>query len=228
MEMNSNEESQWVDTRMAALEPEGEWQPDRAAAVNRLADSRRQSNQRWTAAAILTTTACVLFLAFPATRVFARQCLDACLSPFTGGSTAAPSQIAPEFVLQDVEGKQVRLSDYKGKVVLVNFWATWCPPCKVEIPWFIEMQQAYRDRGLVILGISLDDDGREVVKPFAEENRINYPMLLGNDSVSRAYGGVESLPTSFVIDREGRVAATHLGLVSRRVYEREIESLLTP
>ncbi len=133
---------------------------------------------------------------------------------------------APEFTLKDAEGKAVKLSDYKGKVVLLNFWATWCGPCKTEIPWFMEFEQQYKDRGFAVLGVSMDDDGWDTVKPYIMSRKINYRVLLGNDMVGSLYGGVDSLPTTFVIDRGGRVAVVHIGLVSRTEYQNDITRLL--
>ena len=133
---------------------------------------------------------------------------------------------APDFTLKDADGKPVKLSDYRGKVVLLNFWATWCGPCKVEIPWFIEFEQAYKDRGFAVLGVSMDEDGWETVKPYIAARKINYRVLLGDDPVSNLYGGVESLPTTFMIDRDGRVASVHIGLVGKADYQNEIDHLV--
>jgi cytochrome c biogenesis protein CcmG/thiol:disulfide interchange protein DsbE len=135
-------------------------------------------------------------------------------------------KVAPDFALKDVTGKTVKLSDYRGKVVLLNFWATWCEPCQVEIPWFIEFQKSYKDRDFVVLGASLDDDGWDSVKPYIEKRKINYRMVIANEDLSGKYGGIENLPTSFVIDRQGRIAAAHVGLVSKSRYENDILNLL--
>jgi len=133
---------------------------------------------------------------------------------------------AANFTLTDANGVKVALADYKGKVVLLNFWATWCGPCKVEIPWFVEFNKTYKDRGLAVVGISLDDDGWKSVKPYLAAKKIDYTVLVGNDAVSKSYGDVDSLPTTFLIDRDGRIAFTHTGLVSKDTYEKEIQSLL--
>ena len=133
---------------------------------------------------------------------------------------------APDFTLTDANGKQVRLSDYKGKVVLLNFWATWCGPCKFEIPWFIEFQKTHKDRGFTVIGVSLDEDGWESVKPYIQAKGVNYPVVVGSETVDQHYGGIEALPTSFLIDREGRIANTHVGLVSKKQYEDDILDLL--
>lgn len=133
---------------------------------------------------------------------------------------------APDFTLKDSDGRPVKLSDYKGKVVLLNFWATWCGPCKIELPWFVDFEQRYKDRGFAVLGVSMDDDGWDTVKPYLEDHKINYRVVIGSDEVADQYGGVSSLPTSFILDREGKIAGTHVGLVSKSNYQNEIEQLL--
>jgi cytochrome c biogenesis protein CcmG/thiol:disulfide interchange protein DsbE len=135
---------------------------------------------------------------------------------------------APDFTLKDSMGRPVKLSDFKGKVVLLNFWATWCGPCKIEIPWLIEFEQQYKEQGLVVLGVSMDEEGWEVVKPYVEKSKINYRVLIGDDMTAQLYGGVDSLPTSFMLDRQGRIASTHTGLVSKSIFENDIKTLLSP
>lgn len=144
---------------------------------------------------------------------------------------------APDFALKDANGATVHLSDYRGKVVLLDFWATWCGPCKIEIPWFMEFEQQFKDRGFAVLGVSMDEGGWDDVKPYLDERKINYRVLLGNESVATNYtkaaqdlgrdGGVDSLPTTFLIDRAGRVAVVHIGLEKGKNEIRdEIDSLL--
>jgi cytochrome c biogenesis protein CcmG/thiol:disulfide interchange protein DsbE len=134
---------------------------------------------------------------------------------------------AAEFTLKDANGSSVKLSDYRGKVVLLNFWATWCGPCALEIPWFIEFEQQYKARGFAVLGVSMDEEGWPAIKPFVNEHKVNYRVLLGNDSVSQLYGEVDSLPTTFIIDQDGKVAfPPHIGLIDKSEYVSEIRSLL--
>ena len=155
--------------------------------------------------------------------------VTACQS--TGSVAAAVKKekdrrLAPDFTLKDAMGRPVKLSDYKGKVVLLNFWATWCGPCKIEIPWFIEFEQTFKDKGFAVLGVSMDEEGWDIVKPYLERSKINYRVLIGDDMTAQNYGGVDSLPTSFLLDKEGRIASTHIGLVSKSVYQNDINTLL--
>jgi len=134
---------------------------------------------------------------------------------------------APDFTLRDSNGSQVKLSDYRGKVVLLDFWATWCGPCKVEIPWFMEFEKTYKDQGFAVLGVSMDEDGWNAVKPYIQEHKMNYRVLLGDDATSQIYGGLDSLPTTFLIDRAGRIAKVHIGLeTGKDGFQHEISSLL--
>ena len=136
--------------------------------------------------------------------------------------------IAPDFALTTIDGKRVKLSDYRGKAVLLNFWATWCGPCKVEIPWFMDLEKQYGPQGLVILGVAMDDDGKDNVTKFAREMKMDYPILLGNDDVADQYGGVEGLPTTFYIDRDGKIVKKVAGLVGHGEIEDGIKSALHP
>jgi cytochrome c biogenesis protein CcmG/thiol:disulfide interchange protein DsbE len=132
---------------------------------------------------------------------------------------------APDFTLTDASGKQVRLSDYRGKVVLLNFWATWCAPCKAEVPWFVDLQKTYAD-DLVVLGVSFDEDGWKSVRPFIEERGVNYPVMLAGPELPEQYRKIESLPATLMINRDGRIAGTHLGLASKAQYEALIREQL--
>ena len=134
-------------------------------------------------------------------------------------------QPAPPFTLKDLSGKSISLSDSKGKVILLNFWATWCPPCNVEIPELVELQNQYKDR-LQVIGVSEDDDPPEKVLQFAQRKGINYPIVMATPELIDAYGGVSALPTTFVVDDRGRVVQKHMGLVSQAAYTRELQVLL--
>jgi len=138
----------------------------------------------------------------------------------------AQRRAAPNFTLKDADGNPVNLTDYRGKVVLVNFWATWCGPCEVEIPWFVEFEQKYRDQGFAVLGLSMDDDGWKAVRPYIASHKINYRVMIASEVVSQQFGDIDSLPTSFVLDRQGRIATNHVGLVDKRDYQNEILKLL--
>ncbi len=138
----------------------------------------------------------------------------------------AQGKVAPDFELKDLDGKSVRLSDLKGKAVLLNFWATWCPPCKEEIPWFVDFQKQYGPQGLQIVGVSMDEAKPETIAKFAAEMHMNYPVLVGTDHVADLYGGVEALPTSFYIGRDGKIAKTVFGLASHHEVEENIRAAL--
>lgn len=131
------------------------------------------------------------------------------------------------FTVKGVDGASVNLSSFKGKVVLLDFWATWCAPCQVEIPWFVEFQAKYKDRGFAVVGVSVDDTPAQL-KPFVTKFKMNYPVLvgLGEDALQEAYGPLWGLPTTYLIDREGRLCRKHMGLVKKDALEQEILGLL--
>lgn len=134
--------------------------------------------------------------------------------------TANPKgQAAPEFALKDLQGKTIKLSDYRGKAVVLNFWATWCPPCKTEMPWFVDLQQRYQSQGLEVIGVALDDAPEDEIAKFVHDMNLNYTVLLGRESTAEAYGGVQMLPTTFYIDRNGKIIDRVFGLVSRKEIE---------
>ena len=132
-----------------------------------------------------------------------------------------------EFTVKDMNGASVRLADYKGKVMLINFWATWCPPCKAELPGLIALHDAYKDKGLAILGVSEDDDP-ETLRKFAGEWKIRYPMLVGRDEdkLFDAYGPLYGIPTSVIVGRDGAVCGRHVGPATKDEFEKEIKTLL--
>ncbi|MGZ4789114.1 MAG: TlpA family protein disulfide reductase [Terriglobales bacterium] len=133
--------------------------------------------------------------------------------------------VAPQFSLTDINGQKLDLSSYRGKVVLLDFWATWCAPCRTEIPHFIDMQNKYGSQGLQIIGISLDDSAKPVEKFYAEQ-KMNYPVAVGDDKLAEAYGGVLGLPVAFIIDRQGKILYKHTGETDASVFEKEISEAL--
>jgi thiol-disulfide isomerase/thioredoxin len=133
---------------------------------------------------------------------------------------------APDFTLQSLDGKSMSLSDLRGKAVLLNFWATWCSPCKIEMPWFIELQKQYGSQGLQIVGVAMDDSSKEDIAKFASDMGVNYPVLLGKEAVGEAYGGVPALPESFFIGRDGKIVDKIIGLKGKAEIEDSIKKAL--
>jgi peroxiredoxin len=150
------------------------------------------------------------------------------------GSRALPAEpspaankrkVAPSFSLNDSEGKTIKLADFQGKVVLLDFWATWCHGCMTEIPWFMEFHDKYKADGLAVIGVSVDDDGWKSVKPFLAERKFNYTIVVGNQELEKLYS-VEAPPVAVLIDREGKIVETHAGVVEKDSFEKEIKELL--
>ena len=137
----------------------------------------------------------------------------------------ASGNAAPEFSVTDIDGKKLSLSDYRGKVILLDFWATWCTPCRAEIPHFVEMQQKYGPQGFQVVGISMDDDAKPV-KEFYRQFNMNYPVAVGDDKLAQSFGGVLGLPVNFIIDREGRIHAKYLGATDVSVIDKAVSDLL--
>jgi len=185
--------------------------------------SAPQSSRLLTIGIIIAAVALAMF--------WVKQDRDASKSKAGAGTLAGPSAVkvgnaAPKLVLKNLDGKTVNLEDLKGKVVIVDFWATWCQPCTIMIPWLVEFRNRYASQGLEIVGVAMDDEGIEAVKPFVDKNKMNYPVLLGNEGAANDWGGVYGLPTSFMIDRQGKIRITHQGLIGKDIIEKDIRSLL--
>jgi len=242
--MDSNKD-QWVDERLAELRPDERWQPDvyrGLARFRKQGEKVRDRKQRWGWLVAGAIAAGLPLIAVPSTwastRAFAQRCVSACVGqsnwvrdmfvhnvPSSVYVKPGDRRMAPDFVLNDASGEPVRLANFRGRVVLLNFWATWCAPCRIEIPWFFEFQNTHWSAGFTTLGVSLDQDGWDAVKPYVEGHKINYRVMVGNDDVAQLYGA-NSLPTTFLIDKSGRIAATHIGLSGRGEYEADIRTVL--
>jgi len=138
---------------------------------------------------------------------------------------ASSRKTAPDFTLQDSSGTPIKLSGYRGTIVVLDFWATWCHGCMTEIPWYIEFQKEYGDRGLVVLGVSMDEEGWKSVKPFIAEHKVNYPIVIGNENLAKQYD-VEQMPVTLLIDKQGKIAESHSGVVDKHAFETDIRTLL--
>jgi peroxiredoxin len=170
----------------------------------------------WLAGALIVAAVGYLFLS--GTGSTAKGALTPSLPP------TEPAGIAPAFTLPDINGRSVSLSQFRGKVVVLDFWATWCPPCKREIPDFIALQSAYSAKGLQVVGVALDEPGP--VKAYAAQNGMNYPVLLGTNDIAQKYGGIEGIPTTFIIDKSGKIVNRFEGFRPKEVFESEIKKLL--
>jgi len=222
------ENNNWVDHRLAALNQD--WQPDVQRALGQLGQrqaAEARKRRGWTWAAAVTVTAGLCIAIFPTPRAAAQRICETCGGfiarqvAYTGHDRKA----APNFTLTDASGRRVRLSDYKGKVVLLDFWATWCHGCKTEIPWFMEFQDRYKRSGLEVIGVSMDGEGWKAVKPFIEQHPFNYAIVVGDDALAKRYG-LDSMPMTLLIDRTGKIAAAHVGMVDKGSFEKELQALL--
>jgi thiol-disulfide isomerase/thioredoxin len=142
------------------------------------------------------------------------------------GPRITQSTVAPDFSLESIEGPAMRLSDLRGKAVLLNFWATWCGPCKIEMPWFVDLQKQYGPQGLQIVGVAMDDASKEDISKFAKDMGVNYPILIGKEAVGEQYGGVNALPETFLIGRDGKIVDKIIGLRGKAEIEDSIKKAL--
>jgi peroxiredoxin len=222
---------EWTDRHLAHLAPDGKWQPDSTRAFARFKEKRRTRMWRQLCAAGVAAATTVLIVAtLPKSWEVMRGALPRADVVNIGQASAdvkalKDGQVAPDFILKDAHGADLRLSNYKGRVVLLNFWATWCHGCAMEIPWLIEFEKEYRDRGLTVIGVSMDADGWKSVKAFLAKEKINYEVVVGNQIMAKPYG-LDAMPMTFLIDRKGRIAATSVGIIDRTACQRQILELL--
>ena len=227
--------NEWVDEKLATLALGETWQPDPERALARFKEQRSRKEKklaiwRWITVPALAIGLCLVALPQPRSSVL-RFCQQlACRSvnsPLVSADvkTLIDGQAVPDFHLKDAWGRDVQISSFQGKVVLLNFWATWCGGCREEIPAFIEFQDKYRNRGFTAIGIAMDTEGWTKVKPYLKTSKMNYPVVLGNDDLAKQYG-LGSMPMTYLIDRSGKIAATYVGLVDRGNCENVISRLL--
>jgi peroxiredoxin len=245
--VNNADADRIIAERFGSLGRDAAWQPNLSAGLARLNEqraARRGRTRRRTLLACGIAAACLPVMAFPVTRAFAAHCVSACVTGTSavrefllGSVPGRPAsttyvkpedrRMAPDFTLNDASGQPVRLSDSRGKVVLLNFWATWCAPCEQEIPWFIDFQQSKQALGFSVLGVSMDDGGWAAVKPYVDTHNVNYTVMIGNEKVAALFAGSHpAVPLTLIIDRSGRIAAIHAGLCSRTEYEADIDAVL--
>jgi peroxiredoxin len=229
----------WADAKLAALAPDEVWQPDPASGLVRLGARQRAARgacrsrvRPFRFVRLAAEIACIVVLVYVATRVLSPRIWPGShLGIVDIGQVSADvkalkdGQPAPDFILKDSSGADIRLSSYKGRVVLLNFWATWCHGCKLEIPWIVEFQKKYKDRGFAVIGVAMDDDGWKSVKPFVAEKKLNYTVVVGNQEMAKPFG-LDAMPMTFLIDRDGKIAATSVGIINREACERQIAELL--
>lgn len=238
MDFAERTDDRWAEGRLAMLNPDSDWHPDgiRALAqLRRCRDTGVDHGRGWAIWSAAVIAIGLGVIALPQPRVLAYRCLDCSVALWKSLSTTHSvgaeatlkknRKVAADFTLIDAAGIPIRLSDLKGKVVLLNFWATWCGGCQVEIPWFIEFEKKYRGSGFAVIGVSMDDDGWKSVMPYIKEKKINYSIGIGNKGLGSLYG-LDSMPMTLLIDRSGRIASTHIGLVAKTDYQFEIEALL--
>lgn len=234
----------WVDDRLAKLNPEDDWQPQVSTALARLEGRRGEARfiGRWPRILSVAAIIVICVLTFPQPRAFAQRIITPCVEACENLVMMSPGDFrierliwtvhswlgltVPDFALTDASGANFHLSDYAGKVVLLNFWATWCAPCKQEIPWFVEFERVYGDKGLAVIGVSVDDDGWKAVRPFIESQKINYRVAVADRDLARGYG--DSVPFTMLIFRDGHPLLKHKGITSKDQYEREIVRAIWP
>lgn len=239
--MDKNNEvrhDRWVDESVAILNLDDDWHPDVSDGFLRLRQSQVRGSwfsKKWIFAATGGIVVCLCLMVLPSPKVLAHRCLECTVAVWQNLLPSAPTQtnlkppsgrtLAPDFNLKDANGRDLHLADLKGKVVLVNFWATWCEGCQMEIPLLVEFQKKFEAKGLVIIGISMDDDGWKSVRPWVKEKKVNYRIVIGNEGLGKQYG-LDGMPLTALVDREGRIADVRPGLVDKMTTQQKIRTLL--
>lgn len=214
-QINGNSQD-WVDQKLGALDGADRVFSAPGVLVPRMRRRRtefRQRRRRLAAGYIFSLLLLGLVATAPLTKAFASRCLDACLGVVQSMRSDTSAGVLP-------------LESYRGKVVLINFWATWCPPCVEEIPILVELQNRYRDQGLIVLGISMDEGPWDAVLEFSRKRHVEYPLRAGNDAISKQFGGVESLPATLLVNRDGKVLLRKDGLLDQQKIEAAIRIAL--
>jgi thiol-disulfide isomerase/thioredoxin len=234
------DEGRWVDDRLSALAPPDDWPANAPSLLPRLHARRTRLRARRLRGLGLAVAAAIVFVAVPVTRAFGTRCLEACVSVTTRvtqffradepGATApkvvgaAIGDLAPDELGTDAAGGPHSLP--RGRVVVINFWATWCGPCRAEIPLLNDLQARYGARGLDVVGVSFDEDGWPVVRPFLAQTPVRYTILMGNDHIAAPFGGADALPVTFIVTRDGVIASKSAGAIKDGMYDGLIERLL--
>ena len=232
----------WVDDRVAGLDPGGR-APDLTVRLNDARTRRsalRLRRLRWTGAGVV---AAIVFVAVPGTRAFGARCVEACVNATTRVSQlwradepeastprvvgATLGDIAPDLVGADSQGRPVHLSSLRGRVIVLNFWATWCGPCRSEIPLLNDLQARFGAQGFDVIGVSLDAGGWAAIQAFTAQTPMDYAVALENDDVAEAFGGVGVLPMTFIIDRDGLIVVKRIGPISSGAYDESIAKWLS-
>lgn len=233
--MDGHRTEDWVKEQLAKLNPAPDWLPDEERALARLNEHlslRRRPGRHWMWSAISAAVACVCLLVFPGLwggvkQIWTRH--NDSQVVYVGQVYAALAtknrQAAPNFVLRNVQGDDIHLSDYRGHVVLLNFWASWCPPCKAEIPWLSDFEKSYKDQGLEVIGVAIQDGPLASLRDFASDLGINYQVLLDDGETAESYR-ISAVPMTYIIDRDGNIAAASSGIINRAECVAEIVRLL--